>query len=855
MRRTQLLALVHSTSASRRTLTLLSALVLWTAGCSDQPLAPEIQSTPEQSSSIVATANGIDITSIDGPPGPVAVNTPVQISAHFTGDVGDTHSGAIRWGDGASSVAVVTEAEGIGAAVATRSYVVPGVYTVEVDVANQSQESVTGTFEYVTVYDPDGGYVSGNGAILSPAGACTWGGCVTEEGDARFGFSSRYRRGATVPDGSTRFTFRDGNFSFTSTQYEWLVIAGARAQYKGVGTVNRIGNYGFMLTAVDSDMPGGGDSDRFRIKIWDRDAGDEVVYDNQSGDDDADLTGDGTLLTRGNITIRTTKQNTAPVVIITSPADGATFLQTEGIALGADAGDAEDGDLSASVVWTSDLAGELGVGAEVPDVTLEPGTHAISASVVDSEGLEGSASLAIEVLDVTISVSPSEATIAEGGTQAFVATVYAGGADMGADAPAVAWKSSDESIATVNVDGLATGLSPGEATVTARVGDISDGVVLSVEEVPAGPDILAETITGGTWHTCGLAAAGDAYCWGDNSYGQLGNSSNTSSTSPVAVTMPAGATFNSISAGETYTLALTPTGEAYGWGNNQSGQLGDGTGSNSNVPMAVKMPEGVTFASIRGGANHAIALASTGAAYAWGYNYSGELGDGTNTTSKTPTAIKMPGAVSFISVDAGNGHSVALTSAGEAYTWGDNRYGQLGVGTTGRSNIPVAVTMPVGVSFSTVAAGSYHTLALTLSGAAYAWGHNGYGQVGDGGTATRYTPTAAQMPGGVSFTSVNAGVYQTVALASTGAAYAWGHNSYGQLGNGTQTHSYTPTRVSLPAAVSFTSIGAGLQHTMAIASTGEGYAWGLNNAYQLGDGTNTNRNVPVAVQGGITFAH
>lgn len=128
MRRTQLLALVHSTSSSRHTLGLLSALVLWTAGCTDQPLAPEVQSTPDQSSSVVATASGIAITSIDGPPGPVAVNTPVQITAHYTGEVGDTHAGVIRWGDGASTVAAVTEADGAGTTTATRSYVVPGVY-------------------------------------------------------------------------------------------------------------------------------------------------------------------------------------------------------------------------------------------------------------------------------------------------------------------------------------------------------------------------------------------------------------------------------------------------------------------------------------------------------------------------------------------------------------------------------------------------------------------------------------------------------------------------------------------------------------------------------------------------------
>lgn len=839
----------------KRTLSVLIVLFLGATGCSDQSLAPEIELTLDATSSAVATASGITLSSIEGPTDPVAVSTPVQITSHFAGASGDTHTGVIRWGDGASSVATITETDGGETATATRSYVLPGVYTVEVEISNQSGESVLGTHEYVTVYDPDGGYVSGNGAILSPPNACAWSGCVADEGAARFGFSSRYRNGATVPDGNTRFTFRDGNFTFGSTEYEWLVIAGARAQYKGVGTVNREGNYGFMLTAIDSDRAGGSEEDRFRIKIWDRDNGDAVVYDNQAGEgDDADLTADGTRLTRGSITIRNITRNEAPVVIITSPANGATFIETEGLLLSADAGDAEDGDLSAFVVWSSDLAGELGVGAGLPDVGLEPGLHTLTASVMDSGGLEAAASVTVEILTITISVSPTAATIPAGEVQQFTAAVYADEVEMLTGAPTITWSSSNQSVATIDSQGLATGVSAGEAAVMASVGHVSSTAVLTVEEAAAST-ILAETITGGTWHSCGLSAAGKAYCWGDNNYGQLGDASNIDRTLPVAVEMPAGVSFTSISAGETYIVALTSDGKAYAWGNNQSGQLGNGSNSNSNRPVAVNLPAQVVVASVRAGSHHAVALGTSGAAYAWGDNYSGQLGDGSNTKSNVPVAVNMPPGVTFVAIGAGTGHSLALTGSGEAYAWGDNRYGQLGNGTTWRRNTPVAVSMPSGVAFTTIGAGSYHTVALTSTGAAYAWGHNSYGQVGDGGTAARYTPTAAYMPGAVSFTSIDAGVFHTVALASTGAAYAWGHNSYGQLGNGTQTHNYTPTGVSMPVAVSFTSIGAGLQHTMAITSTGEAYAWGLNNAFQLGDGTNTNRNTPVAVRGAINFAH
>jgi hypothetical protein len=285
---------------------------------------------------------------------------------------------------------------------------------VEVEVSDQEGGSVVGTYEYVTVYDPDGGYVSGSGAILSPEGACTWKECVSDEGTARFGFSSRYRQGATTPDGKTRFTFRDGNFTFRSTAYQWLTIAGARAQYKGEGTVNRGGNYGFMLTGIDSDRPGGGGEDRFRIKIWDRDDADKVVYDNQAGaEDDADLAVEGTRLTRGSITIRTSTANQTPVVIITSPADGATFIEHEEILLAADAGDAEDGDLSAAVAWSSDLAGALGVGASVPVASLQPGSHIITASVTDSKGLTGGSSVTLHVHAAGITVDDATVKLRE----------------------------------------------------------------------------------------------------------------------------------------------------------------------------------------------------------------------------------------------------------------------------------------------------------------------------------------------------------------------------------------------------------------------------------------------------------
>ena len=139
------------------------------------------------------------------------------------------------------------------------------------------------------VYDPDGGFVTGGGWIDSPLGACTLSAdCDTETGKANFGFVSKYKNGATTPTGQTEFQFKAGHLNFHSGSYDWLVIAGAKAKYKGTGTINGTGNYGFMLSATDGQVNGGGGVDKFRMKIWDKDAGDVVVYDNQMGAADDD---------------------------------------------------------------------------------------------------------------------------------------------------------------------------------------------------------------------------------------------------------------------------------------------------------------------------------------------------------------------------------------------------------------------------------------------------------------------------------------------------------------------------------------------------------------------------------------
>jgi hypothetical protein len=218
-------------------------------------------------------------------PALVSVGTSVNAGASFT-DAGtlDTHTATWDWGDSATSAGIVTETNGSGTVDGSYEYTTPGVYTIELTVVDKDGGSGESIYQYVVVYDPSAGFVTGGGWINSPEGAYPEDLALT--GKATFGFVSKYQKGATVPTGQTEFHFQVADLNFHSSSYDWLVIAGARAQYKGTGTINGMGEYGFMLTAIDGQISGGG-LDKFRIKIWNK-ADNTIVYDNQLGASDTD---------------------------------------------------------------------------------------------------------------------------------------------------------------------------------------------------------------------------------------------------------------------------------------------------------------------------------------------------------------------------------------------------------------------------------------------------------------------------------------------------------------------------------------------------------------------------------------
>jgi hypothetical protein len=249
------------------------------------------------SNGLAVTNVSPSITTVNVPTGPFALGTAVNIAAtaNFT-DPGvlDTHTCTIGWDDPPNSppvAATVAESNGNGSCSGTHTFNATGVYGVYFTITDKDGGNATtsATPTFVVVYDPNGGFVTGGGWINSPAGAmpvspfCS--NCSGLTGKANFGFVSKYLKGATVPTGQTEFQFQVASFNFHSEVYQWLVVSGPKAQYKGTGTVNGTGNYGFLLTATDGQLPGGG-VDQFRIKIWDINNGGAIVYDNVPGASD-----------------------------------------------------------------------------------------------------------------------------------------------------------------------------------------------------------------------------------------------------------------------------------------------------------------------------------------------------------------------------------------------------------------------------------------------------------------------------------------------------------------------------------------------------------------------------------------
>lgn len=253
------------------------------------------------------------VSGVTGPMEPVAVNMPVSLTVSFASLF--ISEAKVDWGDNGDIQTVHNPANNFAL---SHTYSSPGVFTVSVTIINScGVSSEPYLYEYNVVYDPLGGFVTGGGWINSPAGAYLPDETLT--GRANFGFVSKYQKGASVPSGTTEFRFQAAGMFFSSTNYDWLVVAGSRAQFKGTGKVNGVGLYGFMVTAIDGDLSGNAAPDRLRIKIWDKQNNDAIVYDNQAGAaDDAAIT---TTIAGGSVVIHGEKSKPGNVGVMNKGID------------------------------------------------------------------------------------------------------------------------------------------------------------------------------------------------------------------------------------------------------------------------------------------------------------------------------------------------------------------------------------------------------------------------------------------------------------------------------------------------------------------------------------------------------
>ena len=311
-----------------------------------------------------------------------------------------------------------------------------------------------------------------------------------------------------------------------------------------------------------------------------------------------------------------------------------------------------------------------------------------------------------------------------------------------------------------------------------------------------------------------------------------------------AVAAAAKLTFRQVSAGRFHSCGTTTTNRAYCWGYDVSGQLGDGTTTTHLGPVAVAGT--LPFRQVSTGALHSCGVTTANLAYCWGDNTFGQLGDGTMARRLTPVAVA--GGRHFRQVQAGYDHTCGVTTDNRAYCWGYNYYGQVGDGSTTDRTRPVAVAG--GLGFREAIAGKIHSCGVTTTDLVYCWGSNQSGQLGDSSTAARRLKPV-RVAGTRRWRQVDLGSSHTCAVTTSDRAYCWGQGVFGQIGDGLTYARFWPRAVA--GGVFFQAVSAGDLHSCGVTTANRAYCWGDNTSGQLGDGTKIRRLKPVAVAGGLAM--
>lgn len=409
----------------------------------------------------------------------------------------------------------------------------------------------------------------------------------------------------------------------------------------------------------------------------------------------------------------------------------------------------------------------------------------------------------------------------------------------------VTWTSSAPAIASVDAaTGLVTALDRGTATITAT--SETKTATTSIEVI-----ILYRSIAAGEGFTCDLGSIGMAHCWGENGSqdGRLGNGpldNAQMADSPIPVNVLGTARFTQISSGARHSCGVTSAGAAYCWGSNGNGQLGNTAHPSwAHQPVAVAGTQ--TFSQISAGDTHTCALTTGGAAYCWGENGDGQLGNNSQVDSNVPVAVS--GGLTFTAISAGRGVTCAVATNGTGYCWGSDTYGMIGNGgtvsyqTTDVRLTPTQVSGPT--TFKSIAVGTFHVCGFLVAGQGYCWGENSSGKLGVGDPDVFDASAPMPLASSALYSQLDAGYQHSCGVTTSFALHCWGANVSGESGSAVTVGqiAYAPA-VAASGEWIEVNVGGTSVHTCGILRTRLSVrCMGNNESGQLGNNTTTGANV------------
>jgi len=334
------------------------------------------------------------------------------------------------------------------------------------------------------------------------------------------------------------------------------------------------------------------------------------------------------------------------------------------------------------------------------------------------------------------------------------------------------------------------------------------------------------------------------WSWGCSDRGQLGDNTTVSKSSPVSV-VGGFCDWSKVSANGQKSLGLRTNGTAWAWGSNFSGQLGDGTTVNKSSPVSV-VGSFCDWSQVSAGYFHSLGVRTNGTAWAWGFNQCGQLGDNTVVSRLSPVSV-VGGFCDWSQISGGLYHSLAVRTNGTAWAWGLGTCGRLGDNSTVAKSSPVSVIGGF-TDWCQISAGWQHSLAIRTNGTAWAWGRPSLGALGDNSSVNKSSPVSV-VGGFTDWCQVSA-AYHSIALRQNGTAWAWGYGL--PLGNNCTANQSSPVSV-VGGFTDWCQVAAAVGNfSLAIRTNGTAWAWGNGSGGKLGNGTTTNHSSPVSVIGGFT---